>query len=152
LTIVSSPLWGRFLDRINPMNARAIFNTFQCAAYGLYAYGGQSGQFWPFLAGTSLHAIGNGGGVINWLTGSLYFARSEHISLYNAVHVSLTGLRGMIAPLIGGYLFSSDGMDLGVGLFWIASALSFLGVVVMLWQGLTDPGPREPGAFDAKQP
>ncbi len=152
LIIVSAPFWGRFLDRVNPMNGRAIFNTIQCAAYGCYAYGGLSQQFWPFLIGTSLHAIGNGGGTINWLTGSLYFARPEHISLYNAVHVGLTGLRGLIAPLLGGYLISTDGMNLGVGLFWIASALSLLGAVVMLCQGRTDPGPREIGAINSKSP
>lgn len=143
LWITSSPIWGRFLDRVNPMTARSIFNTFQCVAYALYAYGGVTLQVWPFVIGAAIHAVGNGGGTINWLTGSLYFARSEHISLYNAVHVCLTGLRGLIAPLLGGYLISTQGPNLGAGLFWIASALSLLGAVIMLAQGLTDPGPRE---------
>ena len=141
--MTSAPFWGRFLDKINPMIARSIFNLFQTVAYALHAYGGLTLQLWPMVLGATLHAIGNGGGTINWLTGSLYFARNEQISLYNAIHVGLTGLRGLIAPICGLYLMSSTGFDLGAGIFWVASALSFLGVVVMLLQGLTDPGPRE---------
>jgi len=143
LMMVSAPFWGRFLDRSNPMIGRAIFNAFQAVAYALYAFGGLTLQIWPFVIAAILHAIGNGGGTINWLTGSLYFAPTEHVSLYNAIHVALTGLRGILAPLCGVYLLRSSGMNLGAGLFWVSSALSVLGVVVMLYQGLTDPGPRE---------
>ena len=151
--MASAPFWGRFLDRTNPMIARAIFNTFQLVAYGFHAYGASTLQVWPFLVGAVIHAIGNGGGTINWLTGSLYFAPAEHISLYNAVHVGLTGIRGLVAPLVGLFLLSSrsfdfylfriQGLGLGGGIFWIASGMSLAGAIVMLAQGLVDPGPRE---------
>jgi hypothetical protein len=151
--MTSAPFWGRFLDRTNPMLARALFNTFQLAAYALHAWGAMTLQVWPFLVGAVVHAIGNGGGTINWLTGSLYFASNENISLYNAVHVGLTGLRGVIAPLVGFvllsdksvnlYLFRFDCLNLGGGIFWVAAILSLAGALVMLVQGLTDPGPRE---------
>ena len=143
LMMASAVFWGRFLDRINPMTGRAIFNTIQCVAYAFHAYGGLTLQIWPMVIGAAIHAIGNGGSTINWLTGSLYFAKEDQISLYNAVHVGLTGLRGLTAPLVGLYLLSSRGVGLGAGLFWVASALSLFGAVVMLAQGLTDPGPRE---------
>ena len=154
LMMTSAPFWGRFLDRINPMSARALFNSFQTVAYGLHAYGGLTLQVWPILLGAAIHAISNGGGTINWLTGSLYFARSEHTSLYNAVHVGLTGVRGMIAPIFGWYLYLDEidlfggavrfkGAGLGAGMFWVAMGLSLLGAVFMFWQGLTDPGRRE---------
>lgn len=143
LMMASAAFWGRFLDRINPMLARALFNTFQCIAYALHAYGGLTLQLWPMVLGATLHAIGNGGSTINWLTGSLYFASEDRVSLYNAVHVGLTGLRGMIAPVVGWYLLSQQGVGLGAGLFWLASGLSLLGVLVMGLQGMFDPGPRE---------
>jgi len=143
LMMASAAFWGRFLDRINPMKARALFNTFQFVAYGFHAYGGMTLQIWPMLVGAMLHAVGNGGGTINWLTGSLYFASEDRISLYNAVHVGLTGLRGMIAPVVGWYLLSQQGVGMGAGLFWVASALSLAGALVMFVQGLFDPGPKE---------
>lgn len=155
LMMVSALLWGPFLDRVNPMLARSVFNTFQTAAFALHAYGGMTLQIWPFVLGSALHAIGNGGGTINWLTGSLYFAEKDRISLYNAVHVCLTGLRGLIAPLFGLFLYSAgtialplslgtlEAGGLGSDLFWLAAGLSAAGAAVMLVQGLTDPGPRE---------
>lgn len=143
LMMASAAFWGRFLDRINPMFARSLFNTFQFVAYGLHAYGGLTLQLWPMLLGAMLHAVGNGGGTINWLTGSLYFASEDRVSLYNAVHVGLTGLRGMIAPIVGWYLLSTQGVGLGAGLFWVASLLSLAGALVMLVQGIFDRGPVE---------
>ncbi|MFQ5730659.1 MAG: hypothetical protein ACE5KM_01765 [Planctomycetaceae bacterium] len=142
LMMASAAFWGRFLDRINPMNARALFNTMQFVAYAFHAYGGMTLQLWPILIGAILHAAGNGGGTINWLTGSLYFAPEDRISLYNAVHVGLTGIRGMIAPLVGWYVLSEQGVGLGAGLFWVASGLSLAGAVVMGVQGRFDTGPR----------
>lgn len=143
LMMSSLPFWGRFLDRVNPMLGRSVFNTFQCIAFGLHAYGGMTLQIWPFLLGAIVHSIGNGGQTINWLTGSLYFARSDQVSLYNTIHVHLTGLRGLTAPLIGLYLYRASGLDLGPRIFWVAAVLSLLGAVFMLVQGLLDPGSRE---------
>ena len=153
LIMLSAPLWGRFLDRVSPMTGRSIFNTLQAAAYAFHGYGAATRQIWPFIVGSAVHAIGNGGGAINWLTGSLYFATPERISLYNAIHVGLTGLRGLIAPLVGWYLIAETidlpllgtfrGAHLGGGLFWLAAGLSVAGTVVMAIQAATDPGPRE---------
>jgi hypothetical protein len=143
LMMTSAPFWGRFLDQTNPMIGRAVFNSIQCVAFALHAYGGLTLQLWPMLLGGAIHAVGNGGSTINWLTGSLYFAKSDRISLYNTVHVGLTGIRGLIAPLFGWYLYSNRGLGLGPGLFWIASILSLIGAVLMVWQGMTDPGSRE---------
>ncbi len=142
----SAPLWGRYLDRVNPMTGRATFNTIQALAFAFDAYGGVTLQVWPFLVGAVLHGISTGGGNINWLTGSLYFARSEHVSLYNAIHVCLTGIRGMLAPAIGLYLISPSGLNLGAHVFTVAAVLSVVGAAVMGVQGAWDPGPREPGA------
>lgn len=142
LIVLSSPIWGRYLDKVNPMMGRSIFNTLQCLAYGFHAYGGFSLKVWPFLVGAILHAIATGGGNINWSTGSLYFATNERVSLYNTIHVALTGIRGLIAPLVGQYLVELPGVSGRVAVFAIASIMSLIGAGLMLYQGLTDPGPR----------
>jgi len=148
----SAPVWGRLLDRINPMTGRAVFNGIQCVAYGLHFYGGTSRQVWPFLVGSMIHAIGNGGGTINWLTGSMYFAKRENVSLYNSIHVGLTGLRGLLAPVIGVWIYGATlnfgslqipGLNLGPVLFGLSSILSLAGVVFMIWMTRQQPGPAE---------
>ncbi len=143
LMMTSAPYWGRFLDRVNPMLGRSVFNTLQGVAFALHAYGGVTLQIWPFVLGAAIHSISNGGGSINWLTGSLYFASSDRVSLYNSIHVHLTGLRGLVAPLIGLYLYRASGLNLGPSLFWVAAGLSLVGAVFMFIQGSLDPGSRE---------
>ncbi len=148
----SAPIWGRLLDRINPMSGRALFNSIQCVAYSCHCYGGLSGQVWPFMLGSIIHAIGNGGGTINWLTGSLYFAKQEQVSLYNSIHVGLTGLRGLIAPIVGALLFGTSlnlgplhipGLGLGPVLFGLSAGLSLCGTCFMLWMTRNYAGPAE---------
>jgi len=152
LMSASAPIWGRFLDRVNPMSGRALFNSIQCVAYGFHCYGGISRQVWPFVVGAMIHAIANGGGTINWLTGSLYFAKQDQVSLYNSIHVALTGLRGMIAPMIGVWIYGSvlnlgplqiSGLGLGPTLFGISAGLSLCGALFMIWMTRGDCGPAE---------
>ncbi len=151
LVTFSAPFWGRYLDRVNPMLGRATFNVLQGIAFVLFAVGGLSGMIWLVVVGSLLHGVSAGGSAVNWLTGSLYFAGRDRVSLYNAVHVGLTGVRGFLAPLVGLMLYSVGplgwgnltGFSLGPHVFWVASGLSFLGAVTMFWQGITDPGPRD---------
>ncbi len=128
---ISSPLWGRFLDRVNPMQGRAVFSFFMAAVNALYCFGGLHLLVWPFLAGSLIQGLTNSGNQIVWTTGSLYFARPRQVVLYNTVHVALTGFRGLAAPLVGAWLFSRTG--LGSWVFGISSFLGVLGLISMVW-------------------
>jgi hypothetical protein len=147
--IMTARMWGRYLDRKTPMVARGIFNVLQVAAFVLYAFGGISRQVWPLFLGGAVHALSNGGGAINWLTGSMYFAKPEHVSLYNGIHVFLTGVRGFVGPPLALFLFVETesigslrivGLGLGPKVFLVSGALSLLGAVMMFVQAATDPG------------
>jgi hypothetical protein len=159
LVTFSAPFWGRYLDRTNPMLGRATFNVIQGTGFTLIAIGGAGGEVGLVVLGIVIHGISAGGSTVNWLTGSLHFAGTDRVSLYNAVHVGLTGIRGLLAPLVGYALYESgplffgasgdtaadggfDGYGMGPSVFWIAAGLSLAGGATMLWQGLTDPGPR----------
>ena len=133
---ISSPLWGRFLDRVNPMQGRAVFSFFMAAVNALYCYGGLNLLVWPFLAGSLIQGLTNSGNQIVWTTGSLYFARPRQVVLYNTVHVALTGFRGLAAPLLGAWLFSRAG--LGSWVFGLSSILGVLGLISMVWLHLKE--------------
>lgn len=133
---ISSPLWGRFLDRVNPMQGRAVFSFFMASVNALYCYGGLQLLVWPFLAGSLIQGLTNSGNQIVWTTGSLYFARPRQVVLYNTVHVALTGFRGLAAPLLGAWLFSRTG--LGSWVFGISSILGVLGLISMIWLHLKE--------------
>jgi MFS family permease len=143
---VSAPLWGPFLDRVTPMAGRAIFNLFLMAAYSLYCYGGVTRTAWAFLIAAVLHGVGQGGNQINWTTGSLYFAGKEQVPLYNSVHVALTGIRGLVAPLVGAWLYSARGLGLGPWVFAFSVLLGGVGFVGMIYQDSLEKGRLEPPA------
>jgi MFS family permease len=143
LLVMTAPIWGRLLDRKTPMFARGVFNVLQIVAFIFYGYGGLSLQVWPFIVGGAVHALSNGGGTINWLTGSLYFAKPEHVSLYNGIHVFLTGFRGFIGPPLAMFLFIAtdkigdmeiEGLGMGARVFYVSAVLSAMGAVMMFWQ------------------
>ncbi len=149
LIMASSPFWGRYLDQIDPMSGRALFNAIQTAGYGFYCLGGVLGHLWPMVVGTIFHSISNGGGTINWSTGSLYFARHEHVSLYNSLHVGFTGIRGMIAPICGYLLFAR--LEWGAWMFAVAAALSLTGGIYMYHLARNDSGSVETGTVDVAE-
>ena len=149
LLVMTAPLWGRYMDKKSPMTARGIFNVLQIFAFVLYAIGGIIGEVWPLCLGGAIHALSNGGGAINWLTGSMYFAKPEHVSLYNGIHVFLTGVRGFIGPLLAMFLFvetetigsvTITGLGMGPWVFLVSAVLSLLGAVVMFTQARFDTG------------
>lgn len=151
---MSAPVWGRYLDRVNPMTGRAVFNVIQSIGYTFHFYGGVSRQIWPFVIGAIIHAIANGGGAINWLTGSLYFAKQENVPLYNSIHVGLTGIRGLLAPIMGVWVYGATfslgawtvpGLGMGPGLFMISAGLSLCGCIFMSWMSRNDTGPADDG-------
>ena len=154
LLVMTAPLWGRYMDKKSPMTARGIFNVLQIFAFVFYALGGITQQVWPLFVGGAIHALSNGGGAINWLTGSMYFAKPEHASLYNGIHVFLTGVRGFIGPPLAMFLFvetetignlTIEGLGMGPWVFLVSATLSLLGAAVMFTQAAIDPGPATTG-------
>lgn len=151
LLIMTAPFWGRYMDKKSPMTARGIFNVLQIFAFTFYAIGGIIGEVWPLFLGGAIHALSNGGGAINWLTGSMYFAKPEHVSLYNGIHVFLTGVRGFIGPPLAMFLFVKtetigslkiEGLGMGPWVFLVSAVLSLLGAAVMFTQAKFDTGPE----------
>ncbi len=62
-----------------------------------------------------------------WSIGSAYFSRSSETADYQSVHLSLTGVRGVFAPIIGIYFYVLMGYN-GVFLLSVASLAVSVGV------------------------
>ncbi|GIT29655.1 MAG: hypothetical protein Ct9H300mP1_17010 [Planctomycetaceae bacterium] len=151
LVTFSAPFWGRYLDPGQPDDRSCHVQRAARDRVRVFAVGGLTGMVWLVVIAALLHGVSAGGSAVNWLTGSLHFAGRDRVSLYNAIHVGLTGLRGFVAPLVGVVLYESGalghgdltvtGLSLGPHTFWVASGLSFLGAVTMFWQGVPTPDP-----------
>jgi len=99
LMAVSMPFWGRLVDRYTPNTLRGLLNIVFCIDFLVLALAPTIG--WVFL-GRVFRGIAMGGGVLVWMLGSLYFARSrEQAPIYLGIHTVLTGSRWLIAPYVG---------------------------------------------------
>jgi hypothetical protein len=81
-------------------------------------------------AGAVLKGVAIGGGVLGWNLGHHDFAPPERTSDYMSVHVTLTGVRGVIGPLAAVQLYEiferTPGLD-GWMVFGVCLALSLAG-------------------------
>jgi MFS family permease len=102
LLALTSPVWGRILDRIGIIRCRMTINLLITAALACYSLG----ILWrlPVLIylGSILQGTSNGGGQLTWSLASSHFApRTEDVPLYNGVHFVLNGVRGLVMPWVG---------------------------------------------------
>ncbi len=70
--------------------------------------------------------LGQGGGAIAWNIGHLHFAESDKAEIYMGTHVFLTGLRGLVAPFVGTFLYT----NYGPLAFVVATLLALSGLVM----------------------
>ena len=97
----SIPYWARVLDRMHIFTFRAVHSWFFVTSSALFAVSlitGISEFLWPasMMLGGAL-----AGGHLGWNLGHNDFSSDGTSSHYMAIHVTLTGLRGLVMPLIG---------------------------------------------------
>ncbi len=116
--IAFSPFAGRIHDRLNPFDSSAkvfaLISLFPILLFvGMFA-----GKQFVFLA-YIVYSFAMAGISIVWNLGTIHFAaRGEEISL-QAIHLTLTGVRGIFAPLFGFLAMNFAG-------YWAPFLLSFL--------------------------
>jgi len=126
----STPLWAKILDKMHVLTFRSIHSWFfvlSSLCFGLsIAY-----EFLPGMwIGAGIRGIGFGGGVLAWNLGHQDYAPVEQSGRYMGLHVTLTGIRGLLAPALGVALYTSlmnNGFAGGPIVFYTGAALSGLG-------------------------
>jgi MFS family permease len=95
------PIWARLLARVHVVRFRAIHSWVFVAAQSVVLIAVVTDTFWLLGFSAALLGIAFGGGTLAWNLGHLDFAPPTHkATQYMAVHVTLTGVRGIIAPLL----------------------------------------------------
>ncbi len=134
--LVALPLWGRLFDRVPFLRLRAGINLVAGAGIALF--------FLPWLpaqiAGSVLTGCAFAGGDIAWSLWTTTMAPPGRAEEYSSAHVFLTGVRGIIAPLLA---FPLAGM-------WGPHAVAWVAVGLMLAAtGLIVACERGPGKAPA---
>jgi len=93
--------WARLLDRRHIFSYRAIHSWTFVASFACYAAAVIFGQtLWLWPASVILGAA-YAGAHLGWNLGHNDFSSDASASHYMAIHVTLTGLRGLFVPLLG---------------------------------------------------
>ncbi|MGE0431513.1 MAG: MFS transporter [Planctomycetota bacterium] len=117
---------GWLYDRIGVLWHRVVTSSLILCAYLVWSVADNvvTAGFACALAG-----LGLAGGQIIWLIGSLHFAPRGEESYYASVHSFLTGLRGLIAPLLGLFLLQEVFAHSYRAFFLCCSALIAVSIV-----------------------
>lgn len=148
LLALSSPVWGRVLDRIGIVHCRLLLAMVQSSSLACYWVGIVSGSA-PFIyLGSILLGMTNGGGQLTWALASSHFAPSaEDVPLYNGIHFVLNGVRGLVLPWVGSVLWVLT----GPGAVFAALLTSFTSIPI-IWRSLKLDRLRPSGTHEPTAP
>ncbi|MBS0187601.1 MAG: MFS transporter [Planctomycetes bacterium] len=110
---LSIPLWARYLDRSHVVRFRARQTWVFVVSASIACLGVLFHRVELLYLTAALQGVAYGGGTLAWNLGHVDFAPPTHTSQYMASHVTLNGLRGLLAPFVA------------VGLYNAAVALGF---------------------------
>ncbi|MCW8128854.1 MAG: MFS transporter [Planctomycetota bacterium] len=93
---VSAHFWGRLFDSTNFIALRIALNMLFAFNMLLFFVP----HVWVQVLASICFGLGEGGGEIAWNLWVTKFSPPERTAEYMSVHVFLTGLRGMVAPMV----------------------------------------------------
>ncbi len=134
LAILILPFFGRLIGKIDPRKFAAF--TFLSLLLFLFflaltEYFPQSFEFFGIKVYYSLilaylaHAVFAATMSLLWFIGSAYFAKDQDAANYQSVHLTLTGVRGMFAPIMGVMFYELFGFSwtFGIAIFSLSIAI-----------------------------
>ena len=126
-------LSGRLFDRVHQMLLRGFSCLlFACVPLILLL---SNDLTWIGVA-MGVRGVAFSAGMVLWTLGTLYFAPADKVAAYMGVHVFLTGVRGVIAPQLGGYLAANVGVQATFGVSLGLMLVPALGMFVFAWHDL----------------
>ena len=134
---LSIPLWSRLLDRVHVVRFRSVHSWSFVLSTGLLLWGVLAVEPTLLWLGAIVKGVAYGGGVLGWNLGHHDFAPAQRASQYMGVHMMLTGIRGLLAPVIGVSLYEIlEALNAGSGAWTLALCLALtligaLGFVAM---------------------
>ncbi len=139
LAIIMLPFFGRLIGRIDARKFGAItfgslllFTLTMAIAknYMQYVEVFEIKFYFSLIIAYFFYGIFTATMALLWFIGSAYFCKKEEAARYQSIHLSLTGLRGIIFFQIGIWIYSAFGFTFT---FMTAAASLLFAVILMLW-------------------
>jgi MFS family permease len=124
--LVMSPIWGWLFDRMNFFVMRMTLNVgFAVGIISFFA----SDTTLGFVLAALTFGVSTAGGDVAWTLWVTKVAPPERVADYMSVHTFFTGVRGLIAPLVGFALVARWPMTT---MGWFAAASILIGSLFLL--------------------
>lgn len=101
MVAISLTSWARLIDGKHILEYRAIHSWSFVLALGSFALAAISGNTTGFWIGSVILGIAYGGAVLGWNLGHNDYSDNKDSTLYMGIHVTLTGIRGLLMPMVG---------------------------------------------------
>ena len=95
------PLWSQLLNKMHVIRFRAVHSWVFVLSNAMLAAAVLSGSMGLLWISAIVRGTGFAGGVLAWNLGHHDFAPVENSGAYMGTHVTLTGIRGLAAPMVG---------------------------------------------------
>lgn len=139
LGILTVGLWGRVLDRSNPIVMRGWMNItwalLPLSYYFAFFIPHEGLRLGPWViqpvmlvwVGAFFQGVVAAGQGLVWTLGAMYFAKKEDVPLYQGVHIGLTGLRALGGSFLGPVMVEYfGGLDIGRQRLFLFSTLGMI--------------------------
>jgi MFS family permease len=136
--LLSAWPWGILFDKVSFIAVRTLLNVLFALSILVYFIGPSYAWWW---AGAALLGLAFGGGNVVWNLWVTKLAPGDRVADYMSVHTFLTGLRGLVAPVIA---FRCTGLLSIEHLAWICAALILFSTLLMLPEWRNARASQEP--------
>jgi len=126
--IISYYYWGKHVDRKPPVLIIALCNLLFAGVPLSYCVATAS---WMLVPGCILLGIYNSGCDLAYFNGVLHYAPRDRVPQYQAVHLFLMGLRGIIAPLLGPWIVEWRLLSMSQ-MFLLATAMTMASYLMLM--------------------
>ncbi len=145
LAIMILPFFGKLIGKMDPRRFAAI--SFMSMAIYIFTlvlteYFDGYMEFWDIRLYHTLifyilfHGIFAATMVLMWSIGSAYFCAPAEAGIYQSIHLGLTALRALFAPLLGVFFYELWGFNVA---FSIAIVSLIIGSAIMMWSAKKYP-------------
>lgn len=137
LAIITLPYFGNLIGKIDPRK----FAIFTFGSMLMHLFFMALTEFFPFyfdffglkiyytlIISYVFYGIFSATMALLWYIGSAYFCKNEEAAEYQSIHLTVTGLRGVFAPLIGIFFYELMGFS---GVFGISIFTLFIAMYIM---------------------
>jgi MFS family permease len=124
--LVMSPIWGRLFDRANFFVLRMVLNL--GFALGIVSFFTSDSTMGLVVAAITF-GVSTAGGDVAWSLWVTKIAPPARVAEYMSVHTFFTGLRGLVAPMIGFALVERYSM---VAMGWLSAACILVATLMLL--------------------